>query len=126
MPKTIPTIEGVQPGHETYSQVVEAAGLVFVAGQVGSSPGYPGAVPGGVAEEMRAAFVHVSTLLGAVDLGLEDVVRCVVYLTDMADFAAMDQVFRELFPTNPPVRAAVGASGLARDFCVEVEVTAAR
>jgi len=124
--KTIPTIEGVQPGHETYSQVVEAGGLVFVAGQVGSAPGYPGAVPGGVGAEMRAAFIHVSRLLEAVGLGLEDVVRCVVYLTDMGNFAAMDQVFRGLFPTDPPVRAAVGVSGLARDFCVEVEVTAAR
>lgn len=126
MPKTVPTIEGVQPGHETYSQLVEAGGLVFLAGQVGSAPGYPSAVPGGVGPEMRAAFTHVTDLLASAGLGLADVVRCVVYLTDMGDFAAMDGVFRELFPTDPPVRATVGVAGLARDFCVEVEITATR
>jgi 2-iminobutanoate/2-iminopropanoate deaminase len=126
MTKTIPFIEGVQPGSESYSQVVEANGLVFLAGQVGSVAGGPDTYPVNFEAEVRATFAGVAKLLAEVGLGLEDVVRCVVYLTDLADFAGLDTVFREVFPSNPPVRATVGVASLARDCRVEVEITASR
>ena len=65
----------------------------------------------------------MAKLLNDVGLGLDDVVRCVIYLTD---FAEMDAIFRDIFPTNPPVRATVGVASLARDCKFEVEVTATR
>jgi 2-iminobutanoate/2-iminopropanoate deaminase len=126
MTKTIPAIEGVQPGPEAYSQVVEANGLVFLAGQVGSVGGRPETYPADFEAEVRATFASVEKLLTNVGLGLEDIVRCVIYLTDFADFATMDQAFREIFHTNPPVRATVGVASLARDCRFEVEVTASR
>jgi 2-iminobutanoate/2-iminopropanoate deaminase len=84
MPKTIPAIEGVQPGSGSYSQVVEANGLVFLAGQVGSIGGRPETYPPDFEAEVRASFASVQELLAGVGLGLEDVVRCVCYLTDFS------------------------------------------
>lgn len=126
MTKTIPAIEGVQPGGNSYSQVIEASGLVFLAGQVGNVGGRPETYPADFEAEVRATFASVAKLLADVGLGLEDVVRCVIYLTDFADFAEMDAIFRDIFPTNPPVRATVGVAGLDGDCKVEVEITATR
>jgi 2-iminobutanoate/2-iminopropanoate deaminase len=69
---------------------------------------------------------NVGRLLAAVDLGYGDVVKCTVYLRDFDDFAAMNGVYREYFPTEPPTRATVGVTALAEDFGVEIEVLAAR
>ena len=126
MTKTIPAIEGVQPGEASYSQVVEANGLVFLAGQIGSVGGRPETYPANFEAEVRATFATVEKLLGDVGLGLQDVVRCVCYLTDWSDFPERETIFRDIFPTNPPVRATVGVASLARDCKFEVEVTASR
>ncbi|HEX6868477.1 MAG TPA: RidA family protein [Candidatus Limnocylindrales bacterium] len=126
MPKTVPTTPGVEPSTYPFSQVVEANGFVFLAGQVGDAPGSHGAVPGGIEAETRAMLDNVGRLLRAVGLDYADVVRCTVYLRDFADFAAMNGVYRTYFPTEPPARATVGVTALAEDYSVEIEVTAAR
>ena len=69
---------------------------------------------------------NVGRLLDAVGLDFADVVKATVYLRDFADFAAMNAVYREYFPTEPPTRATVGVTALAADFSVEIEVSAAR
>lgn len=126
MPKTVPNRPGLEPGPYPFSKVVEANGFVFLAGQVGEAPGGHGAVPGGIAAETRAMLENVGRLLHAVELDYGDVVRCTVYLRDFDDFAAMNEVYREFFPTEPPARATVGVTALAADYRVEIEVTAAR
>lgn len=126
MPKTVPNLPGIEPGGYPFSKVVEANGFVFVAGQVGEAPGAHGAVPGGIEAETRAMLDNVGRLLHAVDLDFHDVVRCTVYLRDFGDFAAMNAIYREYFPSEPPARATVGVTALAADFSVEIEVTAAR
>jgi 2-iminobutanoate/2-iminopropanoate deaminase len=126
MPKHVPTLPDVESGPYPFSQVVEANGFVFLAGQVGDLPGAHGAVPGGIEAETRAMLDNVGRLLQAAGLGYGDVVRCTVYLRDFADFAAMNTVYREYFPTDPPARATVGVTALAADYAIEIEVTAAR
>ncbi len=126
MPKTVPNLPGVTPGPYPFSQVVEANGFVFLAGQVGDAPGGHGAVPGGIEPETRAMLDNVGRLLAAAGLGFDDVVKCTVYLRDFTDFAAMNAVYREYFPTEPPTRATVGVTALAADYRVEIEVLAAR
>ena len=126
MPRSVPAIPGMEPGRYPFSPVVEANGFVFLAGQVGDVPGGHGAVPGGIEAETRAMLDNVGRLLRAVGLDYTDVVRCTVYLRDFADFAAMNAVYREVFPTEPPTRATVGVTALADDFRVEIEVMAAR
>jgi 2-iminobutanoate/2-iminopropanoate deaminase len=126
MPKHVPDLPGVEPGPYPFSQVVEANGFVFLAGQVGDAPGSHGAVPGGIEAETRAMLDNVGRLLRAAGLDYADVVKCTVYLRDFGDFAAMNTVYREYFPTEPPTRATVGVTALAEDFRVEIEVLAAR
>jgi 2-iminobutanoate/2-iminopropanoate deaminase len=126
MPKQVPTLPGVEPSSLPFSKVVEANGFVFLAGQVGIEPGSHDIAPGGIGPETRATLDNVGRLLAAVGLGFSDVVRCTVYLRDMADFAAMNEAYRGYFPSDPPVRATVGVSARAGDFRVEIDVTAAR
>jgi 2-iminobutanoate/2-iminopropanoate deaminase len=126
MPKTVPNLPGVEPGPYPFSQIVEANGFVFLAGQVGDAPGGHGAVPGGISAETRAMLDNVGRLLTAAGLGFGDVVKCTVYLRDFDDFAAMNAVYREYFPTEPPTRATVGVTALAADYNIEIEVLAAR
>lgn len=126
MPKTVPSSPEIVPGRYPFSEVVEANGFVFLAGQVGNVPGTPGAVSGGIAAETRAMLDNVGRLLRAVGLDYPDVVRCTVYLRDFSEFGAMNMVYREYFPAEPPARATVGVTALAEDFRVEIEVLAAR
>ena len=126
MPKHVPNLPGIEPGPYPFSQVVEANGFVFLAGQVGDAPGSHGAVPGGIQAETRAMLENVGRLLDAVGLTFADVVKCTVYLRDFADFGAMNTVYREFFQTDAPTRATVGVTALAADYSIEIEVTAAR
>jgi 2-iminobutanoate/2-iminopropanoate deaminase len=126
MPKHVPALPTIQPGTAAYSQVVEANGLVFLAGQVGDDPATHEVVGGGIRPQTQAMFANVDRCLRAVGLGLGDVVKTTVYLVDMADWAAYDEVFREVFPAEPPTRATVAVSGLVPPYQIEVEVIAAR
>ena len=126
MPKTVPDLPGLEPGDLPFSKVVEANGFVFLAGQVGDAPGSHGPVPGGIEAETRAMLDNVGRLLRAVGLDYGDVVKATVYLRDFSDFAAMNTVYREYFPTEPPTRATVGVTALAATYAVEIEVIATR
>ena len=126
MPKHVPDLPGIEAGPYPFSQVVEANGFVFLAGQVGDAPGSHGVVPGGIEAETRAMLDNVGRLLKAVGLDYQDVVKATVYLKDFGEFAAMNGVYREYFPTEPPTRATVGVTALAADYRVEIEVIATR
>jgi 2-iminobutanoate/2-iminopropanoate deaminase len=126
VPKTVPQLPGIAPSEFPFSQVVEANGFVFLAGQVGNAPGGHGAVPGGIEAETRAVLDNIGRLLSAAGLGFGDVVKCTVYLTDFTEFAAMNTVYREYFPTDQPTRATVGVTALAADYRVEIEALATR
>jgi 2-iminobutanoate/2-iminopropanoate deaminase len=126
MPKTVPHGPGLEPGSLPFSKVVEANGFVFLAGQIGDAPGSNGPVPGGIEAETRAMLDNVGRLLTAVGLGFSDVVKCTVYITDFDEFGAMNAIYREVFPTDPPTRATVEVSRLALGARIEIEVLAAR
>jgi 2-iminobutanoate/2-iminopropanoate deaminase len=126
MPKTVPDLPGIEASPLPFSQVVEANGFVFLAGQVGNLPGTSVAVPGGIEAETRQMLDNVGRLLHAVGLDYPDVVKATVYLRDMSEFGAMNGVYRGVFATEPPTRATVGVTALASDFRVEIEVIATR
>jgi 2-iminobutanoate/2-iminopropanoate deaminase len=126
MPKSVPTGPGLEPSSLPFSKIVEANGFVFLAGQIGDAPGSDGPVPGGMEAEARAMLENVGRRLGAVGLDYRDVVKCTVYITDFADFAAMNAVYREYFPTEMPTRTTVAVTALALGAKVEIEVMAAR
>ncbi len=126
MPKQVLAGPGTGPDPLPFSQVVEANGIVFLAGQVGSRKGTPGAVAGGIEAETRQMLDNVGELLASVGLGFGDVVKATVYLVDFDEFTQMNAVYRQYFPTEPPTRATVGVTRLAANYRVEIEVIAAR
>ncbi len=126
MPRHVISGPDVTPSPMPFSPLVEANGFVFLAGQVGNRPGVAGAVPSGIEAETRQMLDNVGRLLKAADLDFSDVVQSTVYLVEFSDFAAMNAVYREFFPTDPPTRATVGVTALAADFRIEIVCVAAR
>ncbi|HKB27775.1 MAG TPA: RidA family protein [Candidatus Limnocylindrales bacterium] len=126
MPKHVHTGPGEGPDALPFSQVIEANGFVFLAGQVGNEPGAHVPIGGGIEAETRQMLENVGWLLRTVGLDYIDVVKATVYLRDFDEFARMNAIFREYFPTEPPTRATVGVTRLAADYRVEIEVIATR
>jgi 2-iminobutanoate/2-iminopropanoate deaminase len=126
MPKSVPSLPGIEAGPYPFSPVVEANGFVFLSGQIGDAPGSHGPVPGGIEAETRAMLDNVGRVLRAAGLDYRDVVKATVYLTDITEFAAMNAIYREYFPVDPPTRATVAVTALAVGARIEIEVIATR
>ena len=114
------------PGGSTspLSAVVRAGDLVFVSGQLGFKEGSRDLVPGGVGPETQTALENVARNLAKVGLGMEDVVKCTVFLADIADFQTMNASYTKAFPSNPPARSTIAAGGLVASAKVEIECIA--
>lgn len=108
-----------------YSDAVRAGGLLFLSGTVGADPATRQLVAGGVVAETRQALENIEANLAAHGSSLDRVVKCSVFLADIADFERMNGVYREYFPTNKPARTTVGVSGLPLGARVEIECVAA-
>ena len=110
-----------------YSQAVDSgAGLVFVSGQLPIDPA-TGAFPeGGVAEQTRQSLTNARAILRAAGLDLGNVVKTTVFLADMADFGAMNEVYAQFFAAPVPARSAVAVKDLPKGARVEIECIAAR
>ena len=108
-----------------YSQAIHSsAGLVFVSGQLPIDPA-TGAFPeGGVQEQTRQSLTNAQAILASVGLGLRNVVKTTVFLADMADFAAMNQVYSQFFTAPFPARSAVAVKTLPKGALVEIECIA--
>ena len=109
-----------------YAQAVVAGDLVFCSGQVGLDPASGRLVPGGVAAEAARALENLAAVLSAAGLGLGDVVKTTVYLVDLADFAAVNEVYARHFLAPYPARATVGVAALPAGARVEIEAVATR
>ena len=110
-----------------YSQAIDSgAGLVFVSGQLPIDPA-TGAFPqGGVQEQTRQSLTNARAILEAAGLGLSNVVKTTVFLADMADFAAMNEVYAQFFAAPYPARSAVAVKTLPKGALVEIECIAAK
>jgi 2-iminobutanoate/2-iminopropanoate deaminase len=106
-----------------YSQGMRAGGLVFTAGQVGSEPS-TGVLAKGVAAQADRALRNLSAVLDAAGTSLDRVVKTTVFLTDMADFAAMNEVYARHFSAPYPARSTVAVRALPKDAAVEIEAIA--
>ena len=107
-----------------YSQAVRANGFVFVSGQVAIDPANQQVIQGDIAAQTDRALKNLSAILKAAGTGLEKVVRSTVFLKDMGDFAAMNEVYGKFFPAAPPARSTVEVSRLPKDVLVEIDVIA--
>ena len=107
-----------------YSQAIKAGGLVYVSGQIPIDPNTGQFVSGGIEEQTEQVMKNLSAVLQAAGSGLDRVVKTTVFLGDMEDFAAMNQVYGKFFASEPPARATVQAAGLPRNAKVEIEAVA--
>lgn len=109
-----------------YSQAIDAGALVFVSGQLPIDPA-TGAFPeGGVQAQTRQSLLNAKAVLEAAGLSLKNVVKTTVFLADMADFAAMNEVYAQFFTAPFPARSAVAVKTLPKSALVEIEVIASR
>jgi 2-iminobutanoate/2-iminopropanoate deaminase len=107
-----------------YSQAIATGQLVFCSGQIAIDPKTGQMVTGGIEAETEQVLSNLKAVLAAAGATLADVVKITVYLSDFADFAAMNAVYVRAFPTDPPARASVGVSALPRGAKIELEAIA--
>jgi 2-iminobutanoate/2-iminopropanoate deaminase len=107
-----------------YSQAIRANGLVFVSGQVAIDPATQQVIIGDVAAQTNRVLKNLSGILQAAGTGLEKVVRSTVFLKNMSDFAAMNEVYGRYFSAAPPARSTVEVARLPKDVLVEIDVIA--
>ena len=107
-----------------YSQAVRASGFIFTSGQVALDPATQQVVAGDVAVQTDRVLKNLSAVLSAAGSSLENVLRCTVFLKNMGDFAAMNEVYGRYFSQNPPARSTVEVARLPKDVLVEIDVIA--
>ncbi|MDH4045207.1 MAG: Rid family detoxifying hydrolase [Gemmatimonadota bacterium] len=107
-----------------FSTAVRVDDVLFLSGQIGVQPGSRELVPGGIAEETRQTMENIKAVLEYAGSSMDRIVKCTVFLADMADYALMNTVYASFFPTDPPARSALGTTGLALGAAVEIECLA--
>lgn len=107
-----------------YSQAVVAGGFLFCSGQIPLDPESGVLVSGTIADETRRVLENLRGVLAAAGLGFDAVVRTTVYLTDLADFPVVNQVYAEFFPPPSPARSTVQVAALPREARVEIDAIA--
>jgi 2-iminobutanoate/2-iminopropanoate deaminase len=109
-----------------YSQAVEARGArtLWLSGQIPLDPATGELVGGDVAAEAARVLENLGAVLGAAGAGFQHVVRCTIYLVDLGDFAAVNEVYGRWFPSEPPARATVQVAALPRGARIEIDAVA--
>ncbi len=122
--KTIVQTEKAPAAIGPYSQAVKAGGLVFLSGQVALDPASGQVVAGDVRAQTERVLKNLQAVLAAAGSSLAAVVKATVFLADMNDFAAMNEVYGRFFSGDPPARATVQAARLPKDVQVEIDLIA--
>ena len=109
-----------------YSQAVEANGILYVSGQLPIDANTGEFVPGGVKEQLDQIFKNIGYILEEAGYGFEHVVKSTVYLTDMKDFAALNEVYSQYYKETYPARVAYAVAALPKNALAEVDVIAVK
>lgn len=109
-----------------YNQAIQVGNMLFASGQLGLDPATGNFPEGGVKEQTIQSFQNVKAILEEAGFSINDVVKTTVYLTDMADFAAMNEIYASQFEGDFPARSAVAVKTLPKNALVEVEVIAVK
>lgn len=126
MPKTVPDTPSAPQSLAPYSAATEAAGLVFLSGQVGLDPVSGERAPDEVRAQAHQVMRNIGAVLGDLGLGYDDIVKTTVFLADISDFDEVNEIYKSYFEGPFPARSAVQAGALPAGYLVEIEVVAAR
>ncbi|MFZ0012624.1 MAG: Rid family detoxifying hydrolase [Acidimicrobiia bacterium] len=126
MPRTVAKTPSAPSSMAPYSAATEAGGLVWLSGQVGLVPGTAERVPDDVTAQANQVMSNIGAILGDLGLGYDDIVKTTVFLADIDDYPAVNEVYGSYFGDSFPARSAVQAGALPGGFLVEIEVVAAR
>lgn len=107
-----------------YSQAVRAGDLVFCSGQIALDPATGEMVAGDVTLQTERVMANIAAVLAAAGTGFDNVVKTTIFLVEMGDFAAVNEVYGRSFPNHKPARSTVAVRNLPRGALVEIEVTA--
>ena len=107
-----------------YSQAIRAGGFLFTSGQVAIDPGTQQVIAGDVSAQTDRVLKNLAAILQASGSSLEQVVRCTVFLKNMGDFGAMNEVYGKYFKQAPPARSTVEVARLPKDVLVEIDAIA--
>jgi 2-iminobutanoate/2-iminopropanoate deaminase len=107
-----------------YSQAIRAGDFLFASGQIPLDPSTGALVGGGIADQTRRVLDNLGAILRAAGVSFDRVVKTTVYLQDMAEFAAMNEIYGTYFPAPAPARATVQVARLPRDVKVEIDLVA--
>jgi 2-iminobutanoate/2-iminopropanoate deaminase len=122
--RTAVSTDGAPKAIGPYSQAIRAGSLLFLSGQIPVDPATGQMVDGDIAQQTHRVFKNLEAILTAAGASFDNVVRTTVYLADMSDFAAMNEVYGTYFSSPAPARATVQASRLPRDARVEIDLIA--
>ena len=109
-----------------YSQAIEAGGFVFISGQIPLDPKTGNQVQGDIKDQTRQVMENAKAILSAAGCGMSQVVKATIYLKNMSDFSAVNEIYGGYFITDPPARAAVEVSRLPKDEAIEMDFVAWR
>jgi reactive intermediate/imine deaminase len=112
-------------GTMPFSEAVQVGDMLYLAGKLGIDPATGKLAEGGITGETQQVMQNIQAAVEKYGSSMNRVVKCTVYLADIAEWAAMNDVYRTFFPGNPPARSAVGVSGLGLGARVEIECLAA-
>ncbi len=124
MSKEIISTEHAPAAIGPYSQAVRANGFVFLSGQIPLDPATGQMVDGDIEAQTRRVMENLAAVLAAAGTSFEQVVRATIYLVDLADFAKVNAIYGERFPSAPPARATVQVAALPRGAKVEIDLVA--
>jgi 2-iminobutanoate/2-iminopropanoate deaminase len=124
MPFDVVSTPGAPKAIGPYSQAIVSRGFLFTAGQVALDPSTGQLVPGGIAEQTSRALENLRAVLRAAGSDVSQVVKTTVFLVDMADFTAMNEVYGRVFGDHRPARSTVAVAAHPRGALVEIEVIA--
>ncbi len=124
MPRTAVSTPHAPQAIGPYSQAIRAGDLLFISGQIPLDPATGQLVDGGIVPQTERVLTSIGAILSAAGASFNQVVRCTVFLADLNEFAAMNEVYGRFFPAPAPARATVEVSRLPRDVRVEIDVIA--
>jgi 2-iminobutanoate/2-iminopropanoate deaminase len=104
-----------------YSQAIQAGNLIFYSGQIPLDPQTGNMVAGGIVAQTRQVMTNMQAVLSASGRTFDDIVKTTIYLTDLADFATVNEIYGEFFTDVPPARACVQVAALPKGAAVEIE-----